>query len=403
MISKNASRISETVELAFHSVRNVSSPEDIKNERKVFVSQIPVQSIVSLGTNENVRGYLVEAEGKQKRYYSSVHKAIRETLTNDPQNFNLLNSGLTIVARDIKVDEGKKTLLLTKASIVNGSQTQGVISDVLNAGYGLEEVHIKCEIMIVNDDDLVAEISIARNFQNDVMLVSIAGRRGYFDEMEQSLQTIYPKVKLRKSETEWAVDNVIDSEKLLQVITALIPDTLWPRVEERENPNKVYTYSMKARCLKEFQSIYEGAHDVEHSDHIEKSALYNYYIDIAPHAYGLYIKWKAHQGFKGTRLLSIKREGRTVTEVPDGIIFPIISSLSVFASVYKRKWILDIPHDILDHELIKTAKTIYQEIASSNPQTMGKSKACYTSLLQITRLYKKLTSGATKHTNMNEN
>jgi hypothetical protein len=149
---------------------------------------------------------------------------------------------------------------------------------------------------------------------------------------------------------------------------------------------------MKARCLKEFQAIYEAAHNGKHPDHNESLALYRYYIDIAPHAYGLYIKWKTHQGFIGTRLLSIKRDGRSVADVPDGIVFPIISSLSVFASLSKSSWILDIPHDILDHELIRTAKTVYQEIASSNPQTMGKSKACYTSLLQITRLYKKLTA-----------
>jgi hypothetical protein len=34
--------------------------------------------------------------------------------------------------------------------------------------------------------------------------------------------------------------------------------------------------------------------------------------------------------------------------------------------------------------------TVRQEIADSNPQSMGKSKACYSQLLQITSLYKRL-------------
>jgi hypothetical protein len=224
------------------------------------------------------------------------------------------------------------------------------------------------------------------------MQVSIAGRRGYFDELEKSIQKSFPTLKLRKSETEWPTGNVIDSEKLLQVITALIPDSLWPKQEERANMNKVYTYSMKARCLKEFESIYVAATDKSHKDHLMYAALYDFYVDIAPAAYMLYTGWKSHQGFSGTRLWSITREGRTIVDVPDGIIFPIISSLSVFATKVKNHWRLDIPADLIDRELINTAKTVYQEIAGSNPQSMGKNKACYTSLLQITTLYKKLTS-----------
>lgn len=384
----------KSMELSFHSLRNVSSPEDSQNDRKVFVSQCPVTSIVQLPTNENVRSYLVDANGKQKRTYTAVHKAIRETLLNDPQNFSLLNSGITIVARDIKIDEAKKTMSLVEASIVNGSQTQGVISDMLDNEIDLTGIHVKCEIIIVDDDDLIAEISIARNFQNDVMLVSIAGRRGYFDELEKSVQKTFPDLKLRKSESEWPTGNVIDSEKLLQVITALTPDSLWPRYDEKSNPNKVYTYSMKARCLKEFQAIYEAAIDKSHTNHLASAALYQFYLDIAPAAYALYNKWKAHQGFAGTGLWCIKRDGRTIVEVPDGMVFPIISSLSVFAVKNKNRWQLNIPADLIDKELISTAKTVYMEIANSNPQTMGKNKACYTSLLQITTLYKKLTTSA---------
>jgi hypothetical protein len=392
-MTTNAKARSRThVEIGFHSIRNVSNPEDTNNERKVFVSQCPVTSIAELPTNENVRGYLVEADGKQKRYYTAVHKAIRETLLNDPQNFSLLNSGITIVARDIKIDEAKKTMTLIDASIVNGSQTQGVINDLINNEVDLSSVFIKCEIIVVDDDDLIAEISIARNFQNDVMLVSIAGRRGYFDDIEKSVQKAFPDLKLRKSESEWPNGNVIDSEKLLQVITALIPDTLWLKQEEKENPNKVYTYSMKARSLKEFQTIFEAANNKTHPDHEKYLALYQYYLDIAPYAYELYTKWKSHQGFSGTGLWCLKREGRTIVEVPDGMVFPIISSLSVFAVKVKNHWKLNIPSELIDRELISTAKTVYQEIASSNPQTMGKNKACYTSLLQITTLYKKLTS-----------
>ena len=41
----------------------------------------------------------------------------------------MLNGGIVIVARDYEVDEKTKTLSLTRPSIINGAQTQGVLRD----------------------------------------------------------------------------------------------------------------------------------------------------------------------------------------------------------------------------------------------------------------------------------
>jgi hypothetical protein len=75
---------------------------------------------------------------------------------------------------------------------------------------------IKYELIITIDDDLIAEISIARNFQNDVRAISIAGRRGQLDDLEKAVQQRFPRIKLRKSETDLAVDDeFLDTEKLI--------------------------------------------------------------------------------------------------------------------------------------------------------------------------------------------
>lgn len=375
----------------FHSLRNISSPEDLLNNRKVYVGHAPVTSILDLPTNANVRNYLVEAEGKSRRSYTSVHKAIRETLIENPENFSILNSGIVIVARDIEVNEKEKMVQLLRPSIINGSQTQGVLKDLQEDGRLPDpEVHVKFEIIITSDEDLIAETSIARNYQNDVMSISIAGRRKQFDELEASFTDVIPDVKLRKSESEIPGDGTIDTEKLLQVITALIPLELWPREGEGNNPNKVYTYSMKARCLKEFQDVYKKAHDVTDEDHAKYKELYKFYLDIAPEGWTLYKKWKSHQGFNGTNLRNgFLRDGNRIVEIADGIIFPIISSFSAFVRKTRRGWKIS-PPDLFDEtELIQTAKSVMLEIAEHNPQTMGKSKACYSALLQITTIYKK--------------
>jgi hypothetical protein len=387
--SSTLSRSATPVRFDFNSFRNLTSPEDTANGRKVYAGQAPLQSIIDLPTNENVRTYLAEASGKLRKSYTSVHKAIRDTLLNDSESFGVLNSGIVIVARDIVIDEKVRFVTLIDPSIINGSQTQGVIKDILSYGQLPENTHLKFEIIVTNDENLIAEISIARNYQNDVMAVSIAGRRGLFDELEESLQKYYPTHKLRKSESEYPNSNdMIDTEKLLQVITALIPAQLITKKNDSEPPNKVYTYSMKARCLKEYQDIISKKNDGD----IASLELYQFYLDIAPYAWELYKNWKRHQGFAGTKLWSIKREGREIVDVPDGIIFPIISSLSVFAEKKEKGWILSIPKDKFDKILIDTAKRSYIEIANHNPQTMGKNKACYSSLYQISDLYKTLSN-----------
>lgn len=217
------------------------------------------------------------------------------------------------------------------------------------------------------------------------MTISIAGRLGQLDELESSLQSKLPKYRLQKSETKLSED-YIKTERLLQVITALIPEEIW--FKDR-GFNKVYTYSQKAKCLKDFQHIHKKSHDKKHEEYEYYKNLYQFYLDVAAQAYLLYEKWKAHQGFIGTRIRAIKREDKAIKDVPDGIIFPILASFSVFANKKNNSWIIDIPEILSEEEIINQATTIYQEIAGSNPNVMGKNKACYSSLYTVTSIYRK--------------
>lgn len=375
--------------LPFYAVRNISSPEDSANGRRVYAGQMPIKAVLDLPTNENVRGYLVEAEGKLRRTPTNVHRAIKETLTERPDCFSVLNGGVVIVARESEADEQSKTLRLTQASIVNGSQTQGVIKGFIEQHGAAPDIHVKFELIVTSDDDLIADISISRNFQNDVQTLSIAGRKGQLDELEASFQRGIPDAKLQKSETQRpAGDNdYIQTEKLLQVIAALLPPELWWKQTEF---SKTYTYSAKAICLKDFQEVYKAAQEPTHPKHLQCREVYQFHLDIAAEAWELYWKWKAHQGFAGTGLRSIERDGREIVEVPDGIVFPIIASLAYFARKVKSRWQIKMPPELDDGELIQAAKRAYMDIAKSKPEIMGKTKACYTALEQITSIYKKL-------------
>jgi hypothetical protein len=47
-----------------------------------------------------------------------------------------------------------------------------------------------------------------------------------------------------------------------------------------------------------------------------------------------------------------------------------------------------------EQELIDAAAQVYMDIADHNPQTMGKSKACYSTLQRITAIYARLAAAA---------
>jgi hypothetical protein len=387
----------------YNTIRKISAPEDVANDREVYSGHAPASSFLALDTDENVRDYMVDAEGKQRRRPTQVHKAIRETLDNNPQNFCILNGGIVIVARGIEVDDKNRVATLIRPSIINGSQTQGVLREYLKnvsgSGGDLFPVHVKFEIIVTTEQGLIAEISIARNFQNDVMTISIAGRLGQLEELEKRFRQTQPGARLRKSETDLGEDFVV-TEKLLQVITALIPEELWPKDNESDNPNKVFTYSMKAKCLKDFQkvwSIAKGKPDTAisemSSEQIKKyQELYQFYLDICGQAWELYEKWKQHPDFKGTRLRAFERDDKmNIVEVPDGIVFPILASLSAFAVKPRNSgWVIRPPDSFNDKEIIRAAADVYKEIANSNPWNMGKSKACYSALYQITSIFRRL-------------
>ena len=394
-IMKDSTNIKRTpikdFKFKYFNIRNISSPEDGGNDRKIFVGQAPILSIIDLPTDENVRDYILEAPGRKRKTPTQVHRAIKDTLIEQCDNFSVLNSGIVIVARECKIHDNDKYILLQQPSIINGAQTQGIIKDHFREdgpikSEELEPTHIKYEIVVTDDEGLIGEISIARNFQNDVMTLSIAGRRGQLDDLEKSLQAKLPGSKLKKSETKLSED-FIKTERLLQVITALIPKELWPIGREF---NKVYTYSQKTKCLKEFQEVHDKAKKSGIKDGQTYADLYQFYLDIVAQALELYDNWKKQQKFIGTRIRAIEREGRKIKEVPDGIIFPILASLSAFAMKKDNTWVIEYPPLFSEKELIKAADSAYKDIANSNPNTMGKSKACYSSLYQITSIYRKL-------------
>ena len=180
---------------------------------------------------------------------------------------------------------------------------------------------------------------------------------------------------------------LLDTEKLIQVVFALMPADMLESIGA--DTSRVFAYSQKTRALKLFTRLYD---DQAHDENAREA--YQFFLDSAGMAVKLYAKWKEHDGFEGSRLRSLERVGRDIVEVPDGIVFPILGSLSAFFRNSGRKWRYSPPQGFEEQELVDAAVSAYKEIAGHNPQTMGKSKACYSTLLRLTNVYARLSEKA---------
>lgn len=154
----------------------------------------------------------------------------------------------------------------------------------------------------------------------------------------------------------------------------------------RKTVKWVYTYNSKATCLKDFDMIHRKAHDESDEEHDLYKRVYQFYLDIAGQAYELYENWKSNPAFEGCGLWCIERDGRTIVEVPDGLVFPILAALSEFAVKTPKGWRIQAPD--LDNELAAAAVLAYKEIAK-RPDVMGKTKSCYSQVQQVAVMYKK--------------
>lgn len=385
-------------DLNYHSLRSVLGPKDQEAGRKRYTGIASADSLFDLTCDENVRGYLGRDDDGDKRKSTLVNSAILDTIENRRDDFGMLNSGIVIIARGAIVDDSSKRAKLVRPSIINGAQTMGVLKDYFEQN-PLDDDYpwVNFELVTLDEEGLIADISIARNYQNRVTDLSIYGRQGRFDELEKVMKKAFPGQKLRKTETDFS-DEYLDTEKLIQVMTAMAPRSLaLPSAERNKNTPetlyRVYAYRHRSRCLKDFAMV---------MDEPEKwNDAYRFFLDIAPDAWKLYWDFKGEQAFSSLQCVKAANPGvgpKTVARdgVPDGIVFPMLSALSRFVTkTSSDNWRLSIPKGFPWQTLYNQAKNHETTTAAHNPQTMGKSAACYIALHGAIEMYSAGSQGKT--------
>ena len=379
--SPKGSRSEERLQLAYQLVRNTTSPDEMATGVKSFVVNLPAYEILKLGTEQNLREYIPEYSARKR---TRVHEAIRDTIDQLPQRFITRNSGFVISAAEIEVDDAKKHVFLTSASILNGAQSQGEIRQWIADTYGDDQsdlfadvpFYVRAEIIVDSDLQQVVETAIARNTATPVKSISQAGARGHLEDLEMSILARHPHLKIRKSETD---TDVLDTRKVLQYARLLMPLSVSKNDSAAE---KLRPYKNPEQCLTDFSYWFER----KDSDR-DVRRKYEFTVQIAPYAIDEYAYWESHSAWNGQHVWEEtkkggracrrdKRTGRIVWVSP-GLIFPIIGAMSEFVrEVSENKWVIEKPSLFKESEMITRAVNQFRAL-DSDPMAMGRAAGAY--------------------------
>jgi hypothetical protein len=384
--------------LQYDSLRNVTSQDDSNANRVRRCGVARADQFFDLPDDLNVREYLQkEVDGKPIKKRTEVNEAIRYTLDNEREKFAMLNGGITIICKSASVDDKNRVVHLVEPSIINGSQTRGVLKSYFEENVDdVEYPSVHFELIVCDDEQLAAEITIARNFQNKVIPVSTYGAKGLINELETAMQAHDSNIKLRKSETDGTGNGIIDTEKLVQIITAVVPaEVLMPRAAT-SGGIRAYAFSQRSLCLKDFSLIMDPSKPEEYAKYAEARQFFK---DVAYQAWTIYNSLRTNPAFlvykekkvdKHSRRSPVKKDGsyKKVLDVAMGVLFPVVSALGRF--IYKAEdehWKFEIPDDYDLSDLITQSAMIFAQI--QDPAKMGKDPNTYIALRPLVEQYLK--------------
>lgn len=114
---------------------------------------------------------------------TDINSEIMTTIKNVPNNFALLNNGITIVCTNVLTSNRKITL--SNPQIVNGCQTCNVLFDAFTQGLDLSKVTLLAKIIATEKDEVTSAVIRGTNSQNVVYNEAFEITRDFHKNLEE--------------------------------------------------------------------------------------------------------------------------------------------------------------------------------------------------------------------------
>lgn len=158
-------------------------------------------------------------EGNVRSFLSTkvaVNKKIRETIINEPQMFFAFNNGISVTAKNVRIENSNGRDYLVSArdfQIINGGQTTASLYNAKrNNQANLAPIYVQMKLTEIDEDkvttdeadDLIRAISRSSNSQNKVSDADFFASHPFHRQIEQISKVTYaPAVNGAQYETNW--------------------------------------------------------------------------------------------------------------------------------------------------------------------------------------------------------
>ena len=374
-------------------VKNTTSPDEKSNGSMNYVLITTVSEILDMNIIKNLRiGYGNEKSSKRKK---PIHKEIEDSFVDEPTRFIQRHTGFAVLCDSIKLgspgDYGKNAVTLEKASLINGAQTQQVLSDILK-DYDLGDTNyykkrnIRVEVIVEKNIEEQHIISVARNSTINVEDVSRFGGMGVFNDLNTSMT---------KHNSDWVVgmsetSTDLAPQTILQVTRLFVSDELQDRYEHQKNIVK--SYRNKAIVLKDFADMWDKQKEEKKSDPNYELDIYNFNIEFAPIAWEEYLTWinddiwikywKKSKSENSRRLGRFSKSENTFT-LSWAVICPTLYGLKDFVQEDSNGWAIKYPKSFDKEKYVSKVFDLFKNKYDYVPQDFAKNEATYLDLLRF--------------------
>lgn len=179
----------ETIDVEIDFPNKVTLPS-LQRVNQAFIGVLPVGELFKLIVDEgdNLRRAVFEDNIRDFQGSTDVNNGIRATLAsaNNAEAFVVLNNGITIVCRDLKLTGNKCTV--SGFQIVNGCQTSNVLYSV-RAAIDPSTVLVPVKLVHTDDEEIVNAIIKSTNSQNAVKPEDLEAMTEFQKTLEQYYRT----------------------------------------------------------------------------------------------------------------------------------------------------------------------------------------------------------------------
>lgn len=207
----------------------------IEGIEQAYLGVLPASELMKLvvdGETDEIRRSVFEDNVRDFQGINApVNSGIRETLRGDhPQRFAVLNNGVTVVVRDLRVTAN--SFRLADYQIVNGAQTSNVLFANREAFENGADVLVPTRIIQTDDEDLITDIVTATNSQTQVRAHELNARalaerhvEKFFAAQEAPRNLLYERrSKQYDSKGDVVKARVIDRYTLVRATAAVFSD-----------------------------------------------------------------------------------------------------------------------------------------------------------------------------------